>query len=122
MRKGNPAAVAVAVLLFPVLAGAQAVPGELPVQAVPVIYEVQPEDQDVLLVQQFLPIDHDAAGSDPFGLPKGAVLPMSSCPDGWAPFVNEDGDPLYFPYGLMVDAEGKPDVGSYALIPACEKQ
>ena len=118
----NPVAVVVVVLLLPAFSGAQEGPDKLPTQAVPVIYEVQPEEKDVLLVQQFLPIDPDAGSSDPFGLPKGAVLPMSACPDGWIPFVNDEGQPLYFPYGLMVNAEGTPDVGSYALIPACEKQ
>ena len=36
---------------------------------------------------------------------------MSDCPDGWAPYVNDKGKPLYFPFGLMVDVEGNPDVG-----------
>ena len=116
----------VAVLLTPALSGAQS-QQTVPVKAVPVLYEPpQPKDGDVFLEQRFVPIlNHYGGGAhsnDPFGLPTGAVMPMSDCPDGWAPYVNDKGKPLYFPFGLMVDAEGNPDVGSYALIPACEKQ
>ena len=119
----------VAALLFPVLAGAQesiakATPKKV-AKAVPVVYtasiafdEHQPAE---ILVQRFEAIEGRAGSKH--GLPKGAVVPMSEeCPDGWSPYLDADGRPLFFPFGLIVDEEGNPHVASYALLRACEKQ
>ena len=115
----------VAVLLTPALSGAQS-QQTVPVKAVPVLYEPpQPKDGDVFLEQRFVPIlNHYGGGAhsnDRLACRRGL-----SCPCRIARRVGSlrqrQGKPLYFPFGLMVDAEGNPDVGSYALIPACEKQ
>ena len=69
----------------------------------------------MVLVQSFVALE--AADT-----PKGSVVPMSEeCPeDGWRHY-RSDGKRLYFPFGLMVDADGEPHMTPSVLLPACQK-
>ena len=54
---------------------------------------------------------------------QGAILAaIDQCPLGWEPHVDEDGTPLYVPFGLLVDEHRTPRVGDFALLRACVKQ
>ena len=55
-------------------------------------------------------------------VPRNAVVTVSrTCPDGWEPYVNAGGEPLYFPFALL--EEERPGAGSYhpSLLAACRK-
>ena len=55
-------------------------------------------------------------------VPRNAVVKVSgTCPDGWKPYVNADGEPLYFPFALLEEEE--PGAGLYhpSLLAACRK-
>ena len=75
-----------------------------------------------LLAQRFV------SQSELASLTPGAILPASGdvCPPGWSQ-VTADSEPLYFAFGMLVDATGAPDkdgrpYSSYTLLLACEKQ
>ena len=64
----------------------------------------------------------DAIGPAHLLVPRESVIAMSeTCPDGWEPHVNADGEPLYFPFALL--DEEKPGAGVYhsSLLAACRK-
>lgn len=52
-----------------------------------------------------------------------AMLPFvdDQCPAGWEQRMDEDGEPLFYAFGLLVTADGKPR-SSYVRMPACVKQ
>lgn len=58
-----------------------------------------------------------------FGFPPGTVLAFSGeqCPKGWAQKTTDSGEPLFYAFGLLVDAAGEPHSG-FQRLPACEKQ
>lgn len=92
---------------------------------VPVVYAgTAPDGRPEMLMQQFVPLDPvTGEPGPPAEIPKGAVVGVSGkCPEGWSVYVDADGSPLFFPLGLIVDKDGKPRVGSYGLLSACEKQ
>lgn len=55
--------------------------------------------------------------------PSNAIMGFSggTCPDGWDQHEADDGTPLFFAFGLFVDAEGTPR-SEYVRVPACVKQ
>ena len=55
--------------------------------------------------------------------PANAVMGFSegTCPVGWNQLTADDGAPLFFAFGLLVDAEGTPR-SEFVKIPACVKQ
>ena len=58
-----------------------------------------------------------------FGFSPGNVLAFSGerCPEGWAQKTTDDGVPLFYAFGLLVDENGEPHSG-FQRLPACEKQ
>ena len=52
-----------------------------------------------------------------------AMLPFvdDQCPAGWEQRMDEDGEPLFYAFGLLVTADDKPR-SSYVRMPACVKQ
>ena len=63
----------------------------------------------------------DKESADSYG-PK-AMLPFvdDQCPAGWEQRMDEAGEPLFYAFGLLVTAGGKPR-SSYVRMPACVKQ
>ena len=125
MRTMRVMGVVLALALFGLapLALAQAQPPVVPVIALP------PPDGDdgafpEFLFQRFVPLGDDDDEAARFDLPKGAVVGMNGgCPtEGWTALTDDKGKLLYFPFGLIVDEDGKPQVATYALLSACEKQ
>lgn len=59
-------------------------------------------------------------------LPSGAIMPgVGHCPSGWEAYADAEGEPLYFPFGLLVDQNQIPHPGGAArteLLRACVKQ
>ena len=57
-------------------------------------------------------------------LPSGAIVPaVEQCPEGWVQHVDDDGNDLYFPYGLFVDEHRTPRAGeNFYLLRACVKE
>lgn len=56
--------------------------------------------------------------------PENTVLAYASeaCPDGWQQLIDqEDGAPLFYAFGLLVDANGSPR-SRYVRVPACVRQ
>lgn len=74
-----------------------------------------------LLLSQSVVAPDDAQVAD---LPSGAIVPaVDQCPEGWTQHVDDDGTPLYFPYGLFVDEDRNPRAGkNYYLLRACVRQ
>lgn len=91
--------------------------------SVPVLYPgTAPGGRPEMLMQQFVSLD-PVTGEPVTEVPKGAVVGVSGeCPEGWSVYLDADGSPLFFPFGLIVDKDGNPRVGSYGLLSACEKQ
>ena len=54
--------------------------------------------------------------------PPNAVMGFSggTCPEGWGQLEADDGTPLFFAFGLFVDAEGRPR-SEFVRVPACVK-
>ena len=53
-------------------------------------------------------------------VPRAAVVVVAkACPDGWDPYVDADGEPLYFPFGFFADDS---PVDSPVLLVACWEQ
>ena len=56
--------------------------------------------------------------------PPKAVMGFTSiegCPDDWKQLIADDGTPLFYAFGLLVDADGTQRTG-YVRVPACVKQ
>ena len=55
--------------------------------------------------------------------PSNAIMGFSGgfCPEGWDQHKADDGTPLFFAFGLFVDAEGTPR-SEFVKVPACVKQ
>ena len=76
-----------------------------------------------LLVQRAVPASEDVP------LAAGAIVPVTGheCPPGWSQVI-VDGEPLYFPLGMLVDEDGSPITDEaklytgFTLLLACEKQ
>ena len=104
-------------------------PGATPDEALgisrPYVYVVGSADgRPEMLVQHFAKLD-DASGEPPASaaVPRGAIVGVSDgCPNGWLTHDDTDGNPLYLPFGLLVDREGNPKVPGYGLLYACAKQ
>ena len=77
-------------------------------------------DPDMFVSQIFVSRDNASVEA----LPSGAVMAAyGQCPPGWRPYLHkDDGEPLYFTLGLLVDKDRNPRVEDYSLLPACEKQ
>ena len=62
-----------------------------------------------------------ASAADHF--PKNAVMGFTAerCPDGWMQLEDDDGTPLFYAFGLMVDADGNHRT-QYVRVPACVKR
>ena len=105
-----------------VLAVSSVAAQEADVRPLPVLYAPATaeagENTPEILVQQFMPV---APNGESLTVPVGTVVPMSECPDGWAQYKNKDDEPLFFPFGLVVDRHGKPSVKDYKLLLACQK-
>ena len=79
------------------------------------------DGSSVLLLSHSIVPPDDAQVAD---LPSGAIVPaVDQCPEGWAQHIDDDGTPLYFPYGLFVDEDRNPRAGeNYYLLRACVRQ
>lgn len=55
--------------------------------------------------------------------PSNAIMGFSggTCPMGWDQHKADDGTPLFFAFGLFVDADGTPR-SEFVKVPACVKQ
>lgn len=117
---GAAVAVAVALAFGPVIAAQEKRPEAIQGPSLqPVVQAFLADHSEPVeyLFQRFARIDAHA------DLPQGAVVGMSGeCPEGWKPYVDADGAPLFFPFGLIVDESGNPRVASYSLLTACEKE
>lgn len=74
---------------------------------------------DYLVNTEFL-----ATGETTTSVPANTMMGFSgeTCPSGWMQATDqEDGAPLFFAFGLLVDEDGKPRT-SFVRIPACVKQ
>ena len=73
--------------------------------------------RDVFINNEFL----SAEATDAY--PANAIMGFSggACPHGWTQHTDDDGTPLFWAFGLFVDAEGTPR-SEFVKVPACVKQ
>ena len=69
------------------------------------------------LIQRLETVEHGIQNAPPYM----AVL-GNECPDGWEPRMTADGELLYVPLGLLVNAAGEVQEGPYTLLVACERR
>ena len=105
----------VSALMLATPAGAQDIAGA---QRAEVRGEGLPEiNHRPALIQRIETVEHGIQGTPPYM----AVL-GNECPDGWEPRVTADGELLYVPLGLLVNAAGEVQEGPYTLLVACERR
>ena len=73
--------------------------------------------RDTFINSEFLSTDATSL------FPPNAVMGFAggTCPEGWDQLKADDDTPLFFAFGLFVDAEGTPRSG-FVKVPACVKQ
>ena len=55
-------------------------------------------------------------------VPHDSVVTISErCPDEWEPYVNADGEPLYFPFALLDEESPGASIYHSSLLAACRK-